>query len=110
MNPEGGVALPGNICLSHDNLGENDLGQCFGRGVRTRLETRKSTACSDPDCAIGLLGERVQVAVIPRQTVPSIVVGPAGAIPSVQAPLCPTHRRPDASNSRKYTSPSVPRL
>ncbi len=94
MNPEGRVALPGNIGPSHDNLGENDLGRSFGCAVRTRFETRESTTGSDPDCAIGLLGERVQVAVIPRQTVPSIVVAPARTIPSVQAPLCPYPQAP----------------
>src|ERR1035438_6290760 len=93
MNAEGWVALPGNLRPSHDQLRENDLGRRFGRAVRTRLETRESTAGPDPDCAIGLLGERVQIAVVPRQTVPGIVVAPAGTIPSVHAPLCP-HPQP----------------
>src|SRR5580700_1040432 len=93
MNAEGWVALPGNVRPSHNKFRENHFGRCFGRMVRTRGETRKSTACSDPDCAIGLLGECVQVAVVPRQTVPGIVVAPAGAIPRIHTPLRP-HPQP----------------
>src|SRR5208282_3143218 len=93
MNAKGWVALPGNIRPSHDQLRENNLGRCYGRALRTRLETRESAAGSDPDCAIGLLGERVQVAVVPRQTVPGIVVAPAGTIPLIHALLC-SHPQP----------------
>ena len=93
MNAEGWVALPGNVRPSHNKFRKNHFGRCFGRTVRTRRETRKSTACSDPDGAIGLLGECVQVAVVPRQTVPGIVVAPAGTIPRIHTPLCP-HPQP----------------
>src|SRR5208282_3956490 len=89
MNIEGWVALPGNISRSHDNLRENDLGRCFGREVRTRIEMRESTARPDPDRAISLRGERVQVAIVPRQTVPSVIMAPVGTIPCIHAPLCP---------------------
>ena len=64
------------------------------RTVRTGLETRESAACSNPDGAVGLLGESVQIAIIPRQTVPGIVVAPARAIPHVNAPLCPHPHAP----------------
>src|SRR5271155_2189191 len=87
VDAEGRIVLPGNILPSHHQLGENNLDRQFGRETQTGLELRKSSAGSDPDSAVRLFGETVEVAVVPRQAVARIVVAPAGTIPHVHAPL-----------------------
>src|SRR5271165_108705 len=87
MNAGGRIALPGNIFSSHKELGENDLNRQFGRRGWTWLEARESAAGSDPDGAVGLLGEGVEVAVVPSQPVAHVVVDPAGTVPHIYALL-----------------------
>src|SRR5208282_1652339 len=87
LDAGGRIVLPGNIYAAHDELGKNDLEWHLGREVRTWLETRESAACPNPDGAVGLFGERVEVAIVPSQPVAHIVVAPSRPIPHVYAPL-----------------------
>ena len=60
----------------------------FGDRARSGFELRKAPAGTDPDGAVGVLREPVQVTIVPGQPVARIVVAPARTIPQVNALLC----------------------
>ena len=89
MCAERRIVLAGNIRPRNFQLGENYFDRRFRRDSRTRLELRESAAGSNPHRAVGFLGERVQIAIVPCQSVAGIEVAPARPVPHVDAPLRP---------------------